>query len=108
MLIIYIVLSLYVMWVFYLAVMNLKRARDEKKLTPLVTAVATPLIVIAVALDIVLNIVLLTVVFMEFPKEYTISQRLKRYNTTEKGYRLKVARFMEQFLDPFDPSGEHI
>jgi hypothetical protein len=96
------------MWVFYLAVMNLKRVRDEKKLTPLVTAVASPLIASAIALDVLLNVIVLTVVFMEIPKEYTISQRLLRYNNTEKGYKLKVAKFMEQFLDPFDPSGEHI
>jgi hypothetical protein len=108
MLIIYTVLSFYIMWVFYLAVMNLKRVRDEKKLTPLVTAVASPLIASAIALDVLLNVIVLTVVFMEIPKEYTISQRLRRYNNTEKGYRLKVAKFMEQFLDPFDPSGEHI
>jgi hypothetical protein len=108
MLIIYTVLSFYIMWVFYLAVMNLKRVRDEKKLTPLVTAVASPLIASAIALDVLLNVIVLTVVFMEIPKEYTISQRLRRYNSTEKGYRLKVAKFMEQFLDPFDPSGEHI
>lgn len=96
------------MWVFYLAVMNLKRASDEKKLTPLVTAIASPLILCAIALDIILNVFILTALFLEFPKEYTISARLKRYNRTAKGIRLKIAQFMQQFLDPFDPSGDHI
>ncbi len=104
---IYTILAFYIMWVLYLAVMNLKRARDNKELTPLVTIVASPLIFCAVVLDVVLNVFILTVLFLELPKEYTISQRLKRYNT-QSGIRAKIAKFMEQFLDPFDPAGNHI
>jgi hypothetical protein len=107
-------LAFYVLWVLYLAVMNLKRADLADKLPIQVKVAAAPVALIGVFIDIALNFIPLTVLLLELPREYTISQRLRRHNNAGPGrrtlsrWRHFVARTAEPFLDPFDPDGDHI
>lgn len=101
----------YNLWVYYLAVMNLKRVRDTEGLSPQAKWLGMGVLFEGYLKDVVLN-VLLSVPLLEFPRELTVSARLKRLNvesSTKLGkWRAKVAKWVEPLLDPFDPSGDHI
>lgn len=101
------VASLYVLWVLYLAVMNLKRVRDAGALPKPALVLGVPVLVVGLIVDLFCN-VLLSVVLLELPRETTVTARLKRHNRDSGGWRKKVAAWFEVILDPFDPSGDHI
>lgn len=101
--------ALYVLWIFYLAVMSLVRARDAGRLTRVAYCLGMPIFIFGLALDITLNWVVLTVVFVEFPQETTITARLRRHFKTPGTWRGLVAGWMgANLLDSFDPNGPHI
>ena len=100
--------AFYVLWILYLAVMNLKRVRDQGKLSKLALYLGTPVLFVGYVLDAILNIVVMTVILLELPEELTVSERLKRHNKDSGGWRKAVALWFEPLLDPFDPSGDHI
>lgn len=102
-----VLLSFYVLWVLYLAVMNLKRVKNLGLLKPVAVVLAVPILVLGFLLDVILNFVVMTVILLEIPRELTVSERLKRHNE-KGGWRKKVAQLFEPILDPFDPSGNHI
>lgn len=97
----------YALWVLYLAVMSLKRVRDEGKLSRLAYIFGIPVLYIGLVFDVLINIFVMTVLLLELPKEWLVTTRLKRHNRGT-GWRQKFAAWCEQFLDPFDPSGDHI
>jgi hypothetical protein len=107
----YIGLSLaftYGLWVFYLAVMNLKRVHDSHGLSPWALRFGYPVLIVGYLLDILVNWVVVTLLLLELPREATVTARLKRHNRESAGWRKSVALFFEPLLDPFDPSGDHI
>lgn len=101
--------ALYPLWVFYLAVMNLKRARDAGKLSKPAAFFGKPVLLIGYALDAFTNVVGFTVLMLDMPQELTVTARLTRYARGEDGWRKRFALwFADQLLDDFDPSGQHI
>ena len=99
----------YALWVFYLAVMALKRASDAGQLSPLAYALGLPVLKVGLVLDVLVNLVVMTVVLLELPREWLVTTRLKRHNKDADGWRKRlVAVVFEPLLDPFDPSGDHI
>lgn len=100
--------GLYLLWIFYLAVMTLKRARDANLLTKTVKALGIPVLVVGLILDFLANVFVMTVMLLELPKETTVTARLKRHNKESTGWRLSIVKWAEPLLDPFDPSGDHI
>jgi hypothetical protein len=98
----------YLLWIFYLAVMNLKQAQDNGKLSILAYALGVPVLKVGLILDVIVNVLVMTVLLLELPKEWLVTTRLKRHNRAGKGWRYHFAQWCEQFLDPFDPSGDHI
>ena len=110
-LLIYIGISLlitYGLYVFYAAVMNIKRVRDMGKLTTLGKVFGYPTLVIGLILDLLVNWFVMTIILLEVPRELTVTSRLKRHHKESTGYRLAVVKFFEPVLDPLDPSGDHI
>ena len=97
----------YALYVFYAAVMNIKRVRDMGKLTRLGYAFGYPTLLIGYALDVLCNVFVMTLVLLELPRETTVTARLKRHQRST-GWRLAVVKFLEPLLDPLDPSGDHI
>jgi hypothetical protein len=97
----------YTLWILYLAVMNLKRVRNLGLLHPVVKFLGYPILAVGIFLDVFLNIFVLTVLFLDPPKDLTISGRLSRY-LKNPSWRTKVAKPFEYLLDPFDPDGDHI
>lgn len=103
------IVALYVLWIFYLAVMNLVRARDAGKLTRVAYCLGMPIFVVGLALDVFLNWTVLTVILFELPRETTMTARLRRHFQTPDTWRYAVAKwFGVNLLDAFDPSGAHI
>lgn len=100
--------GLYLLWIFYLAVMTLKRARDANLLTKTAKAFGIPVLVVGLLLDFLANVFVMTVMLLELPKETTVTARLKRHNKESTGWRLSIVKWAEPLLDPFDPSGDHI
>jgi hypothetical protein len=101
-------LLLYALWVFFLAVMSLKRAKDAGLLTTTAKCFGYPVLFMGLFLDFMGNVFVLSLLLLELPREGTVTSRLKRHNTTGTGWRKAVAAWAEQLLDPFDPSGDHI
>ncbi len=98
----------YGLYVFYAAVMNIKRVRDMGKLTTIGKVLAYPTLVIGLVLDLLVNVFVMSFILVEIPHELTVTSRLKRHNKESTGYRLAVVKFFEPVLDPLDPSGDHV
>lgn len=108
---VYIGLSLattYFLYVWYAAVMNIKRVRDMGKLTTFGKVLAYPTLAIGLVLDLLVNWFVMTVILVEIPQELTVTSRLKRHHKESTGWRLAVVKFFEPVLDPLDPSGDHV
>lgn len=102
------VLACYALWVFYIAVMGLKRVRDTVGLSKWATRFGIPVLFVGYILDALVNWFVMTLVLLELPKETTVTARLKRHNRESDGWRAAVVNFFEPLLDPFDPSGSHL
>jgi len=100
--------STYALWIFYLAVMGLKRAKDAGLLTTTAKVLGYPVLIVGYVLDCFVNVTVLTVLLAEIPQETTVTARLKRHNQATGGWRKSVALWAEPLLDPYDPSGNHI
>lgn len=104
----YAFLMLYVLWIFYLAVMNLKRARDANAITRTALCFGYPVLIVGYALDVFVNLTLMSVFFLELPHETTMTSRVKRHLYHSQGWREKLAAwFCHNLLNSFDPSGKH-
>ena len=102
------ILWTYALWVLYLAVMALKRARDAGSLGPWAHRFGVPVLVAGYALDFAVNVTVFTVLLAELPHETTVTARLKRHKY-DAGWRGQVARWVAaHLLDAFDPDGKHI
>ncbi len=102
--------SIYALWVFYLAVMHLKRARDNGTLSRPALYLGYPVLLVGYALDVFVQIVVASVLFMDIPREWTLTGRLKRYLYLEPPgtWREAAAAWMcAHLLDQFDPDGRH-
>lgn len=100
--------GMYLLWIFYLAVMNLKRAKEAGLLNKTALVLGTPLLLLGYLVDFLMNITVMTLVLLELPQETTVTARLKRHHKESTGWRLAVVLWFEPILDPYDPSGDHI
>lgn len=102
------VVSLYWLWLFYLAVMSLARAKKAGTLSKPALFFGYPILVVGLLIDLLVN-VLLTVPFLDLPRETTVTYRLKRYAAGPDGWRKRVTLwFADDMLDDFDPTGKHV
>ena len=92
----------YVMWVLFLAVMALYATWSK---LPIFTRVlAVPAVILAVLMDIGLNIIA-TIPFLDLPHELTFSQRMGRYKR-EQSWRTPIACWIcANLLDQFQVGG---
>jgi hypothetical protein len=106
-------IGLPVMYVGYGFAMSAQRAKQEGLSQRRVVFVDTFLTLLIALLDFYLNIVVFSVLCLDFKPKNTftmITQRLSRYSldTQEKKFRKSIADFVAAFLDGKDPSGDHI
>lgn len=103
-------IGFYTLWILYLAVMNLSRVKKLGLLTRTHIILGTPILIVGYLIDFLLNVIVLTPLLFELPRETTVTARLKRLNRApDTGpWRMKVVKFFEPIVDPFDPDGDHI
>jgi hypothetical protein len=102
-------------WIFYLAVMNLKRQRDKDRaafdaMHWFVKWNSYAVLLAGLVMDAALHFLVGTLLFLDPPREMLLTARLKRYHKARyKGtWRGRLADWMcDHLLDPFDPSGDH-
>lgn len=108
----YVLGASYALWIFYMAVMNLDKCKRNKTLTKSALVLALPVLVIGFLLDVLVQMTIGTVMFLDIPREITLSARLSRYwndDPNDNNWRKKLAGWMKvNILDPFDPDGIHI
>lgn len=103
-------LLLWLLWVFYLAVMNLKRVRNAGKLGRVALVLGMPALVVGYVLDVLANVLVFTVLLLEPPRwgEWTVSARLERHHDGTS-WRARIAQWFEtELLGPYDPAGYHV
>jgi hypothetical protein len=104
--------AVYILWFFYLAIMNLKRAKDSQLMTKFAYIAALPMLIGGYILDIAVNVTIGSILFLEFPhyKRLTLSARMS-YHFCDGGdkWRTRLACwFAKNLLDPYDPTGSHL
>ena len=101
-------LGAYALWLFYLAVMPLKRARDAGTLSRPAMVLGLPILWLGLLIDFLVNQVVATALFLEPPEETLVTTRLSRLIREDKGWRRALALWIcFHLLDPFDPAGHH-
>jgi hypothetical protein len=103
--------SVYLLWLFYLAIMNLKRAKDAGTMTPVALVLGYGIAVPGLLIDIAVNITVGTVLFLDVPRlsRLTLSARMSWYYEHDTGWRRSLSEwFARNLLNTYDPSGKHI
>lgn len=105
----YILLAdLYLFFIMYVASMAMIRAHSEKKLNGLLWVLCLPFVAVSIVLDFINNLIVFTLLFAELPREWLVTERLKRH-VKQPTIRGKVARYIgNTILNPFDHSGDHL
>lgn len=104
----YCLLTLWMLWVFYLAVMSLWRAQKAGTIGKAAFVPGYATLAIGALLDVLVNVTLMSIVFLELPSQWLVTQRLKYHNLHGRGWRQKLARWIcKNLLDAFDPTGCH-
>ena len=99
--------AVYLLWVHFVAIMHLKHMRDAGQLTTAQKAIGYPALAIGLVLDLFVQIII-SVLFLELPRERTVSGRLWRLSNGASGWRQRLAlRLRVALLDSADPSGVH-
>lgn len=101
------IMSTYGLWVLYLAVMALKRAKDAGVISKMALTLGYPILFVGLLLDMFVNLFVFTIILMELPQELLVTSRLERHGK-QGGWRGDFSRwFCEGMLDKFDPTGDH-
>jgi len=107
--ILWLILGLYLLfgitWISYLAVMHLKHNKD--KITPIIKIATTPILLILVGIYILTNLILGSLLFLEWPKTLQFTSRCQRHIAkNDDSWRYKQAVWWcTNFLDPFEEGG---
>lgn len=92
-------------WIYYLAAMKLIKHRHQLHIVAKIHGWIF-VIIPGLIYDAFLNIVIASLVFVDPPREWLLTVRLKRYKRGEDGWRKKWALWIcEHLLDQFDEGG---
>lgn len=102
------VAAFWLLWVLFLAVMNLQQAKDAGQLTGFAWYAGHTVLAVGLVVDFLVQVTVATVLWLELPRELTVSERVARLVTSGSGYRQRLAVwFRVTLLKPFDRSGGH-
>jgi hypothetical protein len=105
---IYTLLYLWAFWLLYVMVMGFYRAHLAGRLRGLPLVMAAPFIALGWLVDMLANMTIAVIAFLDLPRELLVTSRLQRYIATDTGWRYKLANAIcSKLLDPFDPTGNH-
>lgn len=100
--------AIYIVWLYFLAVMCLEAANDKAPLAGMTRAFAYTIFLPGYLLDFLLNMTVLTLLLLELPREGLVTARLSRHINAPVGWRKAIAQwFCATLLDKFDPRGCH-
>lgn len=100
--------SLYVLWIFYVAVMAMRRAKENGTLSKPALALGIPVLIVGYALDVAIAIVLMPFLFLDRWRSWTVTGTLKYHLYNSSGWRETMAAwFCVNLLNVFDPDGRH-
>lgn len=104
----YVAAALYLLWLFYLAVTNLYRAKKAGTISTPALVMGYPILIAGALLDLLVNVAIMSIIFMEPPRELLVTQRLCRHIKDSSGWRGQLAYWIcHNLLNAFDPSGDH-
>lgn len=99
---------LWAFWAMYVLVMGIYRAHLAKRLTAVTLCLSAPFIVLGYLMDVIANLTVASLVFLELPRELLVTARLQRYVASGQGWRFTIADWIcNHLLDAFGPSGNH-
>ena len=107
--ILYLIIGLYLLfgitWISYLAVMHLKHNKD--KITTTIKVATAPILSLLILIYIATNLILGSILFLEWPKTLQFTSRCQRHIKNNDGsWRYKQAIWWcVNFLDPFEEGG---
>jgi len=99
--------AFWLLWVFFLAVMELRAARDAGLINRQADCyyLALSVLFVGYIIDFLVNVFVASVIFLEPPFEMTVTARVTRWKKDE-GIRGKIARWIcAKLLDPFQVGG---
>lgn len=96
------------LWILFLAVMNLKQAEDENQLHGFARGVGKTVLVEGLLWDFFVQVTVASFIWLEFPRELTVSARVARLCAGKDGWRKdRAIWFRDTLLKIFDRSGGH-
>jgi hypothetical protein len=109
-LLLFILGTLWALWILYVAMMNIKGSCAQGELPWQAKLMVIPTTLVFDLVEFVANVFVCTIIFLDWPREFTVSDRLRRYanNAQINGWQSWVLNFIRPMLDPFDPEGPHI
>lgn len=93
----------YLLWVLFLAVMALQWKWHE--LPTAIRVLAIPAVLAAVILDVLFNVTIGSVLFLEPPFQWTFSQRVGAYKMADSWRKPIAVWICANLLDPFEIGG---
>lgn len=104
---------LWAFWLLFVLTMGLYRASLSGKLTRVALVLASPVVILAIVVDLLANWTVAAVWFWQWPpvawgRPDLVTSRLSRYIDGQPGWRKVHATWLcQNLLDYFDPSGTH-
>ncbi len=102
--------AMWAFWALYVFTMGLYRAFLKRRLRGLSLIMCSPVVALAFALDVVMQLTVFTIVFLELPRDPLVTYRLRRYmrELPPEHWRRRWTDYLcKHLLDPFDPTGSH-
>lgn len=104
----YTIAFLWAFWGLYALIMGLYRAQLAGRLTTSVRILGAPYLIVGYVVDVLCNVTIAAVCFLELPREPLVTTRLSRYIAHGTGWRYRAALWLcSNLLDPLDPRGAH-
>lgn len=100
--------ALVVFYVLYIASINVYENRHD--VSTLVLVILSPFLILMLVTDFLMQYTIFIVLFADLPrwKEWTVTSRLKRYRSTDTGWRKHWAdEICLRGLNPFAPTKTH-
>jgi len=98
-----------ILWVLYLAVMGFSRVKQEGALSRPALIMGYPVFAIGYLWDFLTNVFVVTFIFLDLPRQFTVSQRIQQYVDGANGWRKTLATwFAVNLLNPLSPGGPRI
>lgn len=95
-------------WIYFLAIMHLRDAKDAGQLTGFAKALGYANLFIGLLLDALVNALPMSLIMLELPQEWLTTARLSRHIKEGNGWRRAVALwFCRNLLSTFDSGHNH-